>query len=1090
MNPSTQTTGWLLSTQFRKALIRVSLMNLRKHACRSVYFLIYCLTAGVVPTLHAGPLDRWTSRSITNFPWSSLSFSSLAYGAQGFVALASGPVFPSSNVWTSADGSQWTGYAIPDLASVEGIAYGNGSYVAVGSVPGYPNLGYFGHSTSGTSWTGWLAPAGLRAVAYGNGKYVAVGDFGAVYTVDTQFNGTSNSPPVMDSLRGITYGGGRFVAVGDMGRVMISTNGQTWQTNTLPFPSPPLSAVAYGNGYYVAVGMSGAVWRSSDGLNWSDYSPGAFSDLRGIGFGEGVFVAVGWNGSIYTSTDGASWISRNSGLFMPPNFNDVAYGNGSFVVVGDFSTILQSGALNGRPEILQQPQSLTASPGAFVSFGAVATGVAPLHYQWSKNGTNVSGAINSILSVTNVQLSDAGDYRVTVTNVFGFDSSAVATLTVTAAFPLDFWHWRNPLPQGNDIIDVVYGNGRFVEATVDGAVGLLFDGYSLGGVSRMQVDWPFNSLQSLSFANGLFFAGSGSILSSGDGISWSGSNSFPGVTSVAYGNGVYVAIRQDYGPAQNYGLIYSTDGVNWTNSNYNLSSYSGQLVFANGIFVAVGNGLGVFTSVDGINWTSRGSFAGRYLQSIAYGNQLFVIVGEQGDVFTSPDGIHWTLRNSFTQNSLWKVTFANGRFVAVGDGGTIITSVDGINWLPTDTAAFSGYALTSVAGGGGRFVAVGLGGVMLASSDAIIWTAISRSVTPQPLYSCASGGGTVVSVGYFGTVLTSVNGMSWSNQNSGTLEPLNKVLHAAGRFVAVGGEGTILTSPNGTNWVARVSGTVAGLNGIAYGNGMYVAVGNGVVLSSADATNWSVIREGNLLNAITFGTNLFVAVGENGLIISSTNLAQWQTNMVSTSQSLYGVTYGNAQFVAVGNQSTIVRASAPFFGTPFWSTVPQTGFPESFFDVTYDYGEFVAVGADLYGYYNSSSSPSVIASSEDGQTWTNRFSPSSNPLYGVTAFGNSFVTVGDYGTILQSDSFTTLSLGIQITVTNNPLPMPVVQLTVTGTPGFRYVIESSDSLSNPGAWFPMVPDFVLTNSPQIMTLPIAGPLQQQGFFRARRSMLP
>ena len=119
----------------------------------------------------------------------------------------------------------------------------------------------------------------------------------------------------------------------------------------------------------------------------------------------------------------------------------------------------------------------------------------------------------------------------------------------------------------------------------------------------------------------------------------------------------------------------------------------------------------------------------------------------------------------------------------------------------------------------------------------------------------------MVSVGYFGTVLTSANGVSSSNQNSGTFEPLNKVISANGRFVAVGGEGAIVTSTNGSNWVARDSGTVAGLNGITYGNGSYVAVGSGVILSSADTTNWSVIREGNSLNAISFGTNLFVAVG-------------------------------------------------------------------------------------------------------------------------------------------------------------------------------------------------------------------------------------
>jgi len=43
--------------------------------------------------------------------------------------------------------------------------------------------------------------------------------------------------------------------------------------------------------------------------------------------------------------------------------------------VGDNAVILQS-ARHGRPEILQQPQSLPPLPGAFVSFGVSAIGVA------------------------------------------------------------------------------------------------------------------------------------------------------------------------------------------------------------------------------------------------------------------------------------------------------------------------------------------------------------------------------------------------------------------------------------------------------------------------------------------------------------------------------------------------------------------------------------------------------------------------------------------------------------------------------------------------------------------------------------------
>ena len=42
----------------------------------------------------------------------------------------------------------------------------------------------------------------------------------------------------------------------------------------------------------------------------------------------------------------------------------------------------------------------------------------------------------------------------------------VCTVTHAAGDPLETWEWRNPLPQGDRLASVVYGNGRFVAASV------------------------------------------------------------------------------------------------------------------------------------------------------------------------------------------------------------------------------------------------------------------------------------------------------------------------------------------------------------------------------------------------------------------------------------------------------------------------------------------------------------------------------------------------------------------------------------------------------------------------------------------------
>jgi hypothetical protein len=83
------------------------------------------------------------------------------------------------------------------------------------------------------------------------------------------------------------------------------------------------------------------------------------------------------------------------------------------------------------PFINSQPASQSVVVGATASFTALASGTAPLSYQWAKSGSNIDGATASTLTLTNAQFSDAGTYAVTVTNSAGPIASSNATLTVT-----------------------------------------------------------------------------------------------------------------------------------------------------------------------------------------------------------------------------------------------------------------------------------------------------------------------------------------------------------------------------------------------------------------------------------------------------------------------------------------------------------------------------------------------------------------------------------------------------------------------------------------------------------------------------------
>ena len=80
--------------------------------------------------------------------------------------------------------------------------------------------------------------------------------------------------------------------------------------------------------------------------------------------------------------------------------------------------------------IAAQPASAVVYAGKSTAFTAVAVGRPPLNYQWRLGPTNIPGATNSALILTNVQVSQAGSYSVTVSNPDGSVTSSNALLTV------------------------------------------------------------------------------------------------------------------------------------------------------------------------------------------------------------------------------------------------------------------------------------------------------------------------------------------------------------------------------------------------------------------------------------------------------------------------------------------------------------------------------------------------------------------------------------------------------------------------------------------------------------------------------------
>jgi len=86
------------------------------------------------------------------------------------------------------------------------------------------------------------------------------------------------------------------------------------------------------------------------------------------------------------------------------------------------------------PVITTQPVSQTVGVGQSATFFVIASGSAPLTYQWQRNGVNIAGASSSSYTTAAATSSDnAAKFTVAVNNSAGSATSNIAVLTVTSA---------------------------------------------------------------------------------------------------------------------------------------------------------------------------------------------------------------------------------------------------------------------------------------------------------------------------------------------------------------------------------------------------------------------------------------------------------------------------------------------------------------------------------------------------------------------------------------------------------------------------------------------------------------------------------
>ncbi len=250
---------------------------------------------------------------------------SLAYGQNRFVVC--GSFNPS--IWISGDGTSWLVEAAPVSAGLQSVSAVRDGFL------GYSTARGIYWSGDGAAWEmvdGDRQPMPLEFAAASPERMVMMGQPATVmHSADGR---------VWDRLPhglaawvvGIDWSGDHFLALNREGVLLYSPDGLSWGGAKLDLRGLTLKRMRRVNDYWYGLGYFGLMIRSRNGVDWEHVPISTLYAINDIAWGNGLFVAVGNRGLILVSEDGLDWHQRRSP--EGADFLAVAFGADTFVALG------------------------------------------------------------------------------------------------------------------------------------------------------------------------------------------------------------------------------------------------------------------------------------------------------------------------------------------------------------------------------------------------------------------------------------------------------------------------------------------------------------------------------------------------------------------------------------------------------------------------------------------------------------------------------------------------------------------------------------------------------------------------------------
>jgi photosystem II stability/assembly factor-like uncharacterized protein len=731
----------------------------------------------------------------------------------------------------------------------------------------------------------------------------------------------SNVIAIAASGQSWTYGS-HFVVLYTNHTIAVFGTSQAGDSTVVPSLTN-VAAVAAGDDFSLALKMDGTVVAWGASPNGQTNVPAGLSNVMSIAAGAQHALALESNGTV------VAWGNNSSGQCNVPAY----LSNVVFITAG----YNHSAALTKNPGISVPPTNEVVFDGDQAILTTIATGYQPLGYQWQFNGTNLDGATNAVLTLTNVLLTSSGLYQCIVSNIYGTCISPPATLTVNRDLTNIVVSPANPAIGlwSNEIFSATgyYSDG--FERNVTSADSLVWsssnptvasidtNGFVTGltpGATTISATWdnvtgdtvltvlPPATISVSPMSGTVWPGGSVTLSASTIGSDWSYQWAFNGTSIVGATNAILVVTN-----------------VSLTNiGGYTVTVSNAEHIFTS---QSVSVGVELFQSLISTNWndlatnwiqTSAPSEGWYSIASSSDGTKL-AAVASGGGIWTSTDtGATWIQTSAPNEGWYSIASSSDGtKLAAVISGGGIWTSTDaGATWTQTSASNQDWYSVAS-SSDGAQLAAVASGGGIWASTDGgATWTQTSAPNEWWNSITSSSDGTQLAAVVNGGGIFTSTNaGLTWTQTSAPNTWWESIASSSDGTKLAASSQGGIYTSTNAgatwtqtgapNEWWNSIASSSDGtqLAAVAYYVGIWTSANAGGTWTQASAPSpeaWFSITsssDGTKLAAVAYYTGIWTAQAT-----------------IQTNTSLTGIVIAPANPVIVVGSNVTFTATANFPG--------------------------------------------------------------------------------------------------------------------------------------------------------------------------------